>query len=53
MSKMIMKIHDIVINERGMNVCEISKTVGILVDWVQNILTTHLGMKKFAAIAHN
>lgn len=48
-SEMIEKIHDIVINDRRVKVRKIAKTVGISIEQVQNILTTHLDMKKLFA----
>lgn len=47
-SETIEKIHDFLINDRRVRVREIAETVGISIERVQNILKTHLDMKKLS-----
>lgn len=48
-SEMIEKIHDMVMNDRRVKVREIAVAVGISIERVQKILTTHLDMRKLSA----
>ena len=43
------KIHDLVLADRRLKVCEIADTVGILKDYVGHILHEILGMRKPSA----
>jgi hypothetical protein len=46
--EIVYKIHDMVMDDRGVKVREIASAVGISSEWVHNILHQHLNMRKLS-----